>query len=81
MRAMAIQTTGVSIACSTICYGAGKKIKSPRHWPLWRESASDRWIPFTKGQNAENASIDDVIMNVPRDHAQPFFPGTPDGCV
>ena len=25
-------------------------IKAPRHWPLWGEFTSDRWIPLTKGQ-------------------------------
>ena len=27
-----------------------KKIKAPRHWPLWGEFIGDRWIPRTKGQ-------------------------------
>ena len=27
-----------------------KKIKTPRHWPLWGEITDDRWIPLTKGQ-------------------------------
>ena len=27
-----------------------KKIKAPRHWPLWGEFNGDRWIPRTKGQ-------------------------------
>ena len=27
-----------------------KNIKAPRHWPLWGESAGDRWIPHTKDQ-------------------------------
>ena len=25
-------------------------IKAPLHWPLWKESIGDRWIPRTKGQ-------------------------------
>ena len=25
-------------------------IKAPRHWPLWGEFTSDRWIPHTNGQ-------------------------------
>ena len=28
-----------------------ENIKAPRHWPLCREFAVDRWIPPTKGQN------------------------------
>ena len=27
-----------------------ENIKAPRHWPLWRESTGNRWIPLTKGQ-------------------------------
>ena len=27
-----------------------ENIKAPRHWPLWEEFTSDRWIPRTKGQ-------------------------------
>ena len=27
-----------------------ENIKAPRHWPLWGEFTSDRWIPRTKGQ-------------------------------
>ena len=27
-----------------------ENIKAPRHWPLWREFAGERWIPRTKGQ-------------------------------
>ena len=25
-------------------------IKAPRHWPMWGESISDRWIPLIKGK-------------------------------
>ena len=31
-------------------HGSKKNIKAPRHWPLWGESISDRWIPPTKGK-------------------------------
>ena len=27
-----------------------ENIKAPRHWPLYGEFTSDRWIPRTKGQ-------------------------------
>ena len=27
-----------------------EELKAPGHWPLWRESTGDRWIPLTKGQ-------------------------------
>ena len=27
-----------------------ENIEAPRHWPLWGEFISDRWIPRTKGQ-------------------------------
>ena len=27
-----------------------KKIKAPRHWPLWGEFTDNRWIPRTNGQ-------------------------------
>ena len=29
---------------------SNRKIKAPRHWPLWRESTCDWWILLTKGQ-------------------------------
>ena len=51
---MASQINDVSIFWSTVCSGADKKqtknIKASRHWPLWGESAANRWIPLTKGQ-------------------------------
>ena len=34
-----------------------ENIKAPRHWPLWGEFAGDRWIPRTKGSNAEDVYI------------------------
>ena len=34
-----------------------ENIKAPRHWPLWRESIGDRWIPLPKASSAENVSI------------------------
>ena len=34
-----------------------ENINIPRHWPLWRESTGDRWIPLTRTSNAENVSI------------------------
>ena len=32
-------------------------VKAARHWPLWGESAGDRWIPLTKGQWRGNVFI------------------------
>ena len=46
MSAMASQITGVSIVCSTVCWGVDWK----NHWPLWGESNGDGWISLTKGQ-------------------------------
>ena len=34
-----------------------ENIKAPRHWPLCGEFTGERWIPRTKGSNAENVSI------------------------
>ena len=36
-------------------------IKDTRHWPLWRESTSDRWFPSQRARNAEK-KFGDVIM-------------------
>ena len=53
MSVMASQITGISIDSSTVCTSADqRKIKAPRHWPLWGE--------FTGNQRAnyvENVSI------------------------
>ena len=53
MGAMASQVTGAQIVYSTICSGADQNwkenIKALRHWSLWGEFTSDRWIPLTKG--------------------------------
>ena len=51
MSATASQITGVSSVYSTVCSCADhRNIKAPRHWPLWRKTTGDRWIPLTKGQ-------------------------------
>ena len=43
MSAMASQIAGVPIGCSDVCSGADqKKIRAPRHQPLWLESTGDR---------------------------------------
>ena len=65
MTAMASQITGVSIVYSTVCSDADKKtIKAPRHWPLWEEfTAVTDEFPTQRASNAENFSIDDVIMD------------------
>ena len=35
-----------------------ENIKAPRHWPLWGEFTSDRWIPLTqRASYAETVSI------------------------
>ena len=34
-----------------------KNIKSPRHWPLWREFTVDRELPAQRASTAENVSI------------------------
>ena len=34
-----------------------ENIKTPRHWPLWKESIGDRWILITKDQQREKCSI------------------------
>ena len=33
-----------------------ENIIAPRHWPLRGEFTGDRWIPRTKGSDAENVS-------------------------
>ena len=54
---MASQITSVSIVYSNICSCEDKKkIKARRHWPLWGEFTSDRWIPRTKGQRRGKCS-------------------------
>ena len=35
--------------------------KAPRHWPLCREFTE---VPAQRASNAENVSIDDVIMKI-----------------
>ena len=34
-----------------------ENIKAPRHWPLWGEFTSGRWIPTQRASNAENVPI------------------------
>ena len=34
-----------------------ENIKAQHHWPLWRESIGDRWIPSQRASNAENVFI------------------------
>ena len=53
MSAMASHFTGVSIAQPFVQAPAKDNIKAPRHWPLWKESTGDRWIPLIKGQQRE----------------------------
>ena len=50
MGAIASQITGISIVYSFFHVQIKENIKTPRHWPLWGEFTSDRWIPITKAQ-------------------------------
>ena len=47
-----VSVTDILIVCSSFVLAQGKEnIKDPHHWPLWRESTGDQWIPLTKGQS------------------------------
>ena len=58
MGPMASLITDVSIVYLywTVCLGADKKIKTPRHWPLRREPITSGF-PSQRASNAENVSI------------------------
>ena len=42
-----------------------ENIKAPRHWPLWGEFTSDRWIPHKGLVTRKMFPFDDVIMRIP----------------
>ena len=48
--AMASQIRSLTIIQRFIEAWIKENIKAPRHWPLWGELTSDRWVPHTKGQ-------------------------------
>ena len=51
MSVMASQITSVLVVYWSVCLGVDqRKIKAPRHWPLWGEFTCHRWIPRTKSQ-------------------------------
>ena len=55
---MASQITSLTTVYATVHPGTNqRKIKAPRHWPLWGEFTGDRWIPRTRISIAENISI------------------------
>ena len=65
MIAMAPQITGVSMVCSTVCSGADQRIHQSSFTGLReRNSAVTDGFPSQKASNAENVSINDVIMNL-----------------
>ena len=44
-------------------YDRQRKIKAPRHWPLWGEFTGGRWTPHTSSQQRVKIfPFDDVIM-------------------
>ena len=58
MSAMVSQITGVSIVCSTVCWGTDqRKHQSSASLAFVKGATSDRWIQLTRASNAENASI------------------------
>ena len=58
MGAMASQITSLTIAYWTVKSGADqRKIKAPRHWPLWGDSPVTGEFPAQMAIYAENVSI------------------------
>ena len=68
MRSMAFQITSISTVCSTVCWGAHQRKHQssalPGYWPLWRESAGDRYVDSPhKGPVTQTMfTFDDVTM-------------------
>ena len=60
MSVVASEITGVSIICSTVCSGAEKTQKSPRHWPSCGESTGDRQ-PSMQCQAKTNGDMWSII--------------------
>ena len=48
-----------------LCRQIKENIKAPRHWPLWGEFTSDRWIPHKGLVTRKMFPFDDVIMRIP----------------
>ena len=58
MGTFASQITSLTIVYSTVYSGADqRKIKSPRHWPLWGNSPGTGEFPTQMASNAENVSV------------------------
>ena len=64
MGMMATQITSLTIVYSTVIRAQIKEnIKAPRHWPLCGEFTGTGEFLARIASNAENVSIDDVIMS------------------
>ena len=66
MGAMASQITSIASVTQPFIQARTKEnIKVPRHWPLWGEFTSNRWIPHANGRPVTRKmfSFDDFIMN------------------
>ena len=51
MSAMVSQIASLTIVSQAFIQAQIKEnIKAVRHWPLYGDVTSDRWIPITKGQ-------------------------------
>ena len=58
MSAMTSQITSLTVVYSTVYSDADqRKIKSPRHWPLWGEFTGTGEFPAQMASYAENVSI------------------------
>ena len=60
MTTMASQFTSLTVVYSIV--QIKENIKAPRHWPLRGEFTGIGEFPAQMASNAENVSIDDVIM-------------------
>ena len=63
MSLVASQITSLTIVYSSVYSGGTENIKALRHWPLCGNSPVTREFPAQRASNAENISIDDVIMD------------------
>ena len=43
-----------------------ENIKTPRHWPLWRGSIGDQWIPLTKSQGVVSLTFRELSKKISR---------------
>ena len=63
MGTMASLITSLTIVYSIVYSGADQRnLKPPLHWPLCGDSPGTGEFPTQMASNAENVSIDDVIM-------------------